>query len=164
MKNILYGFKAFQILFILINLMKADAKRDLILENINQCEKTEYPVEFQNFQAVITKNKLNFRGNLTINVDQPLDSILIDVLYHRCAIKTGRCNDPLPLQIKNVCRFLTDKSFLGPKLAQFFDPPLYCPFEKVNQYLKRSNSFINTSCAKTKIRHFFKRPSLKSEM
>lgn len=112
------------------------AKQGLILEEFKTCTNGKYSVEFLNPTAKIINNQLIMKGNLSVNVKKPVDALDITVQYKHCNKKT--CSNLNSFNLKNICRFLSENSFLGPKLSQFFTPPVTCPLKKVSGWFNVS--------------------------
>lgn len=108
--------------------------KGLTLDAFKPCKTGNYPLEFTTEKVVIIDDQLTMVGNLTANLKNQLPTLPITVQYKYCSIKTKVCSNMNSFQVKNSCNFLMEQSFLGPKLSQYFDPPLTCPVIKVRRH------------------------------
>lgn len=116
-------FRFNTILFTFLTALLNSTESKLVLEEVKQCP-GKFPIQLNTERAEIVDGKLKIKANITVN--SPMATIPITMQYKYCSNKRS-CSSLNSLQIKNICPFFSQKSFLGPKLSQFFKPSFLCP-------------------------------------
>lgn len=97
------------------------------------------PMKFLSINNTIQNNKIKSFGEVEMTETLFENDGIMDFQIKTCPTDKT-CGTVMPIQIKELCRYLTSKSVFGNRFGDSFTPPMRCP---VKPGLYRFNISIN---------------------